>query len=140
MAKVKKFRVINNRIQFRCVACGAKRNLPVQPNIRSKNVRCHKCAVITRCSLNRRTTARTLQSGKVTMITEEGKEIVVNIYDISTDGGYGFELPIRASRAKTVKIGEEVRFNCKWNPRLLGSGRFKVISSNGQRIGVKKVV
>lgn len=60
------------------------------------------------------------------MIAEEGNEIVVNIYDISTDGGYGFELPIRASRAKTVKIGEEVRF--------------KVISSNGQRIGVKKVV
>lgn len=140
MGKMREFRVINNRIQFRCADCGAKRNLPVQSSIRSKNVRCHKCAAITRCSLNRRIATRMLQSGKVMMKTDEGKEIAVNIHDISTNGGYGIELPIGAARAQVVKIGAEVRFNCKWNPRLLGSGRFKVISNNGQRIGLKKVV
>jgi hypothetical protein len=73
------------------------------------------------------------------MMTGEGKEIVVNIHDISANGGFGLDLPVRATRSQAVKIGEEVRFNCKWNPRLLGSGRFKVISSNGQRIGIKQV-
>lgn len=73
------------------------------------------------------------------MITRDGRNIVVNLHDISVGGGLGLELPIRAARAKVVKVGEEVRFNCKWNPRLLGSGRFKVVSSDGQRLGIQKV-
>lgn len=139
MNKTSNIRVVNNRMQFRCASCGAKRNFPVLPNIRIKNMRCHKCGVITRCLLNRRITTRELHSGKVIMLTTEGKEITVNLHDISMNGGFGVDLPIRASRARTVKVGDEVRFNCKWNPRLLGSGRFKVINSNGQRLGIKKV-
>lgn len=140
MGKMIVFRVVNNRMQFKCSACAAKRNFPIQANIRSKNMRCHKCGTITRCLLNRRITPRELHSGKAIMITSEGKEIAVNIHDISMNGGIGLDIPIRAARARTVKTGDEVRFNCKWNPRLLGSGRFIVINNNGQRIGIKKVL
>lgn len=138
MGRMIVFRVINNRMQFKCSACGAKRNFPVQANIRSKNMRCYKCGATTRCSLDRRITSRMLQSGKATMLTAENKEIAVFVHDISMNGGIGLDIPIRAARAQTVKIGEEVHFNCKWNPRLLGSGRFEVINCNGQRVGVKK--
>lgn len=140
MGRMIVFRVINNRMQFKCSSCAAKRNFPVQSSIRSKNMRCHKCDAITRCVLNRRITPRELHSGKAVMITGEGKEIAVNVHDIAMNGGIGLDIPIRAARARTVKIGQEVRFNCKWNPRLLGSGRFKVINCNGQRVGIKKVV
>ena len=140
MGKMIVFRVINNRMQFKCAVCAAKRNFPIQANIRSKNMRCHKCDTITRCLLNRRITPRELHSGKAIMITSEGKEIAVIIHDISMNGGIGLDIPIRAARARMVKPGEEVRFNCKWNPRLLGSGRFIVINTNGQRIGIKKVL
>ncbi len=133
-------RVINNRMQFKCPSCAARRNYPVQPNIRSKNIRCSKCQSITRCTLNRRTTPRELSSGKAIMLTNEGKHIEVNIHDISIDGGIGIDIPIAAARARTVTPGAEIRFNCKWNPRLLGSGSFKVINSNGQRLGIKKML
>ena len=140
MGKMIVFRVVNNRMQFKCEACAAKRNFPVQGNIRRKNMRCHKCDAITRCMLNRRITPRELHSGKAIMITSDGIEIAVNIHDISMNGGIGVDIPIRAARARTVKIGEKVHFNCKWNPRLLGSGNFIVINSTGQRIGIKKVL
>ena len=89
--------------------------------------------------LNRRALPRELQSGKVVMITNEGKEMDVNLYDVSMDG-IGFDLPIRAARARTVTVGQEVRFRCSWNPRLLGNARFVVKNNNGQRIGAKKIV
>ena len=89
--------------------------------------------------LNRRLSRRELQSGKATMITLEGRKVVVNLHDMSVDGGLGLDIPIRAARAKVVKVGEEVRFECKWSPRLFGSGRFIVISHDGQRLGIKKV-
>ena len=139
MGKMIVFRVINNRVQFKCETCDAKRNLPIQANIRSRNIRCHKCDAVTRCMLNRRLTRRELQSGKATMITREGRKVFVNLHDMSVDGGLGIDLPIRAARAKVVKVGEEVRFECKWSPRLFGSGRFRVISSDGQRLGIKRV-
>jgi len=74
------------------------------------------------------------------MITREGKELTVNIHDVSVNGGlgFGFDIPLAAARARTISVGEEVHFDCKWNPRLLGSGRFKVINSHGQRVGIKK--
>ncbi len=133
-------RVINNRVQFKCSSCTAKRNYPVQPHVRCKNIRCHKCHAITTCTLNRRLSPRELSSGNAILITNEGKTLEVFIHDISISGGIGLDIPISAARARTVKIGTEIRFNCKWNPRMLGSGRFKVINSKGQRIGIKKVV
>ncbi len=139
MGRMIVFRVVDNRMQFKCTACGAKRNLPVQANLRSKSVRCHKCGSSTRCSLNRRIGPREQHSGKATMLTTDHKEIAVLVHDISLNGGVGLDVPIRTARAGTVKIGDEVRFNCKWYPRLLGSGRFVVINNKGQRIGIKKV-
>ena len=137
MAKTAIFQVINNRMLFKCASCGAKRHSSVLSNIRRKNVKCHKCDAVTRGILNRRANRRELQSGKVLMITNEGKEIEVNIHDISRDG-VGIDIPVRASRARKIVKGQEVRFNCKWNPRLMGSDRFVVMSNDGQRIGVKK--
>ncbi len=136
------FRVINNRIRFKCAACSAKRNLPVRSGIRGKNIRCHKCDAITKCVFNRRIAPRELQSGNAIMITKEGKELAVNMHDMSADGGlgFGFDIPLKAVFAQTIRVGEEVHFNCKWNPRLLGSGRFKVMNSHGQRLGIQKMV
>ncbi|MCK5604700.1 hypothetical protein KAR91_22615, partial [Candidatus Pacearchaeota archaeon] len=71
MGKTVNFRVINNRMQFRCSTCGAKRNFPVPANLRRKNMRCHKCGVVTKCMLNRRAIPRELQSGQAVMITSE---------------------------------------------------------------------
>ncbi len=73
------------------------------------------------------------------MITDEGKEMDVNLYDISMEG-IGFDIPIRAARAGSVKIGQEVRFRCSWNPRLFGNASFVVKNNKSQRIGAKKVV
>lgn len=70
------------------------------------------------------------------MITSQGKEIEIDLHDISTDG-LGFDLPISAARALRVK--QEVQFKCSWNPRLLGSSRFVVKSIHGRRIGAQKV-
>ncbi len=140
MGRTVSFRVINNRVQFKCSACGAKRSYPIRANLRRKNMRCHKCGAITQCLLNRRIINRELQSGKATLITSEGKEIEVNIHDISTGGGIGVDLPVSAMRSGVVRVGQNVRFRCMWNSRLLGSGMFKVVNSNGQRVGVKKIV
>ena len=138
MDKTASFRVIANRMRFICSSCGTKRNLPVQANIRRKRISCHACKAITKCILNRRAATRRFQSGKVTMRTIDGKEIEVNICDIST-GGLGIEIPLRTARAKTISVGQEVRFSCKWNPRLLGNGSYVVTGCNVQRIGLKRI-
>ncbi len=140
MARTVEFRVVNHRMGFKCSSCGKKRNMPIQVNVRRKNVRCHACGEITRCLLNRRTIHRKLQSGAATMITDDGKEIDVSIHDISTGGGIGVDISLRAARAQKVKVGQKVSFRCSWNTRLLGSGTFQVQNSNGQRVGVKKVM
>ncbi len=139
MGKTVSFRVVNNRINFKCNKCGVKRNLPVPPQLRRRSIRCHACGEMTRCLLNRRNILRELQSGAAVLVTEDGKEIDVNIHDISTGGGIGVDISIRAARANAVRVGNKVRFRCSWNPRLLGSGIFKVKNCNGQRVGVKKI-
>lgn len=138
MAKTVVVQTINNRMRFKCSTCGARRNSSVLPNLRRKSMRCHKCGVITRCILNRRAAPRGLQGGKVNMITNEGNEFEVNVHDISRHG-VGLSIPVKASRARKIAKGQQVRFNCRWNPSLMGSSRFVVMSNDGQRIGVKKI-
>jgi DNA-directed RNA polymerase subunit RPC12/RpoP len=133
------FRVINNRIQFKCANCSAKRTMSVQPDIRDKNIRCHKCDAITKCVFNRRVTPRELQSGRAIMITNKGREVPVTIHDVSQNGDLGFDIPIKAAHEWTISVGEVVRFDCKWNPRLQGSSRFKVVNSHGRRVGTQRV-
>jgi hypothetical protein len=88
--------------------------------------------------LNRRAHPRQSQSGKAVMITTEGKKIDVNIFDISMNG-IGIEIPHSARRSQTVLIGKKVRFECNWNPRLIGNNYFVVRNKNGQRIGLEKI-
>ncbi len=138
MGKTKTFRVIKNRLQFRCLNCGAKRTFAIPPHLRGRNIRCHKCGEITKCSFNRRVTLRELQSGKAVLITDQGIEVDIFLTDMSIKG-IGFELPVRAARARVIKIGDQVRLSCRWNRRLLSGSRFVVQNINGQRVGVKKV-
>ncbi len=138
MGKTITFRVVNNRMQFRCSACGAKRNITVPPKLRRKNMRCHKCDKITKCVLNRRLRPRELHSGKIYLSTIEGKEIEVNLYDISATG-IGMDIPIGAARSRLLKIGTQVRLRCTWNPHLLGRSRYEVKNIQERRVGVKKM-
>lgn len=138
MGKTKTFRIINNRLQFRCASCGAKRSFSIPPHLRGKNIRCHKCGEITRCSFNRRGTLRELQSGKAILITDHGKEVDIFLTDMSTKG-IGFELSLKAARARVIQVGDQVRLHCSWNQHLLSGSRFVVQNINGQRVGVKKM-
>lgn len=138
MGKTLTFQVINNRLMFRCPACGVRRNMALPPNLRQKNIKCHKCSEITKCRLNRRTKPRELQCGKVVLITSDSRETEVNLHDISHDGA-GFDLPPGTSRARKLSIGSKVRFKCGWRPSLFGSCYYEVKSIVGQRVGVRRV-
>lgn len=136
--KTSTFRVINNRLPFRCPTCGARRYMVILPHLRRKNVVCHKCATITSCILNRRAKPREPQAGKVLVIIADNKEIEATIHDISPDGA-GIDLPQGNPRAMNISVGSRIRFKCTWNPRLFGSNNYEVKSIIGQRIGVKRV-
>jgi len=139
MAKTAIIQVINNRMRFKCGNCGAKRSSSVLSGVRRKSMQCHKCKTTTRCTLNRRVTPRESQCGKVLLITSEGRELEVNIHDISRTG-FGLVIPLKVSRARKILKGQKVRFNCRWNPTLMGSGYYQVVSNDGQRIGVKRII
>ena len=136
MGKTRTFRVINNRIQFICPVCRTRKFTPVLQSLRRKNMKCPKCAEVTKCILNRRTKPRELQSGKILMVTG-GKELEVFLHDISIDG-IGVDLPVKALRYGKLTTGREVRFKCNWNPRLI-NGNFVVNNVKDQRVGVEKV-
>ena len=139
MLRTQTFKVVRNRMQFRCPVCGVKRSLSVPTGIRRKNLRCHKCGEMVKCALNRRMYPRELLSGKMIMVTSEGKEMDVFISDKSA-GGAGFDLSVAAIRRNRVAIGQEVRFRCSWSPHLIGNSRFVIVNIQGQRIGVKKII
>ncbi len=139
MGKTRTFRVINNRLQFRCPGCGTKKNITVPPSLRRRNIRCHRCGEVTRCVFNRRALLRELQTGKAVLITNTGRELDINLYDISPRG-IGFEMAIGAARTRAVSVGDQIRLRCSWNQRLLGGGRFVVQNIRGQRVGVRKMV
>ncbi len=137
MGKTRIFQVVNNRMQFKCSCCGAKRNLPVPPNLRRKSMRCHKCMEITQCQFNRRTKPREQRSGKVVMTTSGGEELMVNLNDIS-ETGLGIDLPLGFVIRSKVKIGNMVRLKCSWNSHLTDSGNWVVKNIKERRIGLKK--
>lgn len=129
------FRVQNNKIQFKCPACAFKSYIAVQGGVRRRSVRCQKCSTRTQCILNRRTTPREAQTGKCLLILDQGREVEIQLHDISM-GGFGFDLPVNATRV--ISLSQEIRFKCTWNPRLM-TDRFVVKNINGRRVGVKKV-
>ena len=138
MGKTKTFRVVNRRFQFKCDECGAKRYMTAPAHLRRRNIRCHKCGEIVKCSFNRRATLRELQSGKAIVLTSSGKEVEINLSDVSSKG-IGFEMSMRAMRSRVIKIGDKIQFSCSWSPGLLGNSRYTVRNIRGQRVGVQKL-
>lgn len=135
MSKTKAFRVVNGRIHFKCYSCEVKRMVAVPSAVRRRTIRCHKCGEITRCALNRRMTIRDQQSGKIFMLTSDGREIIVDLFDISL---YGVGLDVPAKDLSKISVGKEVQFRCSWNPRLLGHKRFVIKSIKGRRVGAQR--
>lgn len=136
MAKSLIFKVVNNRLQFRCSTCKAKRNVTIPPDIRTKSIRCHKCADLTRCIFNRRVHPRENQSGIVILQTSAGREIDVMLNDLSMEG-LGFNIPVGSARTYQIGLGNEVRLRCTWNSRLIPNTAFIVKNIKGQRVGLK---
>ena len=133
MAKTLTYRVINNRLQFRCPSCQTRKMLSLPREIRRKSIRCHKCGELSHCILNRRLTPREMQAGRAVMIFNDGREVNIDLYDISP-GGVGFDV---LSGSSGISLKQEVRFRCAWNPRLLDQGRYVIKSIKGRRIGVE---
>ncbi|HKJ64044.1 MAG TPA: hypothetical protein VJ969_01485 [Desulfopila sp.] len=136
MARNKPYQVKDNRIRFKCEECGAKRTLAVPSNVRSRSIKCHRCGTFARCALNRRQYPRQQQTGKVVMILRGGKEITIDLHDIS-ENGVGINTGPGGGRM--LRLKEEVQFKCNWNSRLFSSGRYVVKNIHGDRIGIKNV-
>jgi hypothetical protein len=94
---------------------------------------------MTKCAFNRRITQRELQTGKIVLISRSGREIDVNLTDISSKG-IGIELSIKALRSRAVRIGDQVQLACGWNPRLFSGSRFIVKNIKDLKVGLKKIV
>lgn len=134
MSKTRTYSVVNNRLQFKCPFCQARRMIALPPDVRRKSIRCQKCGELSHCQLNRRIVPRQSQAGKALLILNDGKELAIDLYDISF-GGVGFELS--GSIAATISVRQEVKLRCAWNPRLLDQGRFVIKSVKGRRVGVQ---
>ena len=139
MGKTITFRMIKNRFLFKCSHCNAKRSMVVHARIRQKNIRCHICGEMTKCAFNRRVTQREMQTGKIMLVSGSGKEVDVNLMDISTKG-VGIEVSVKALRARAVKIGDQVQLACGWNPRLFSGSRFVVKNIIDRKVGLKKII
>lgn len=137
--KTKTFQVRNNRIQFRCTNCGAKRSIAIPPNLRRKNIQCHKCRKITKCILDKRKHRREAQSGKINLYMADGKQIEADLTDISPKG-IGLKIPINVKKRHMLKPGNRVSFRCNWNRRLLSHGRYVIRNINERHIGFEKVM
>jgi hypothetical protein len=122
-------------MQFLCHRCLAKRMVVIPPAVRLRTIRCHKCGEPTRCTFNRRITLREQQSGRALLTTSDGREMEVDLFDISQDG-VGFELSIKDMTK--LAVGREITLKCQWNQQLLSRGRYIVRSVKEQRVGVER--
>ena len=131
--KTKEFRVLDNRLLFKCPYCGRRRNYTLL-NVRRKNIKCYDCGELTRCQFNRRPEQRESQSGSLTLKTGEGKEIAVMMRDISSLG-IGFEV-LKGKDLRRLKKKQEISLTCNWSPRMIPKSRFRIQNINGFRVGV----
>ena len=133
----KTFKVVNNKIHFKCHACSAKRLIAIPVGVMRKTIKCHKCTESTQCLINRRHRTRQTCTGKIFIITDNYKEIEVVLHDV-TEGAVGasFDLPYGEPLTKTIKTGKTLRLNCRWNRYLFGREHYTVKSIRGQRVGV----
>jgi len=134
MIKTKYFRVVNGRFHFKCGECQTKRMMSIDPAIRKRSIRCHKCKELTRCVFNRRLESRKQQLGKVLLTITGGRELDASLFDNSPHG-VGFNMSIRD--VKKISVGMTINLRCPWNQNLLGDGRYIVTSIRGHRIGAK---
>jgi DNA-directed RNA polymerase subunit RPC12/RpoP len=135
MAKTITYRVVNNRLLFKCPSCSSRRMLSLPADIHRKSIRCHKCGEIAHCFLNRRQMPRESQAGKAVLVFSDGRELNIELYDISA-GGVGFDVQ---NGSRGVSVSQEVRLKCAWNPRLLDQCRYVVRNVNGRRVGVQSI-
>ena len=135
MPKTRTYSVVNNHLQFHCPFCQAKRLIALPPDKRKKSIRCHKCGELSHCLFNRRITPRESQTGKAVLIFNDGRELPIDLYDISP-GGVGFDLSIGGTG---ISLKQEVKLKCNWNPHLLDQGRFVIRNVTGRRVGVQMV-
>jgi hypothetical protein len=135
MSRNKAFRVVKGRVHFKCYSCESKRMVAVPYTVLRRTIRCQKCGEITRCTLNRRITLRDQQRGKILMKTADGREMTVDLADVSLNG---VGLDVSAGDLPKIKVGKEIQFRCTWNPRLLGQGRYVIRSIKGRRVGLKR--
>ncbi|EKD40002.1 MAG: hypothetical protein ACD_75C00208G0002 [uncultured bacterium] len=135
MAKLRTFRVVNGRVLFKCHACQGKRMITVAPGVRTRSMHCAQCGEITRCMLNRRQLEREQQSGRILLLTGDGRQIEVDLVDISRDG-VGIDVSTRD--IMKIALGRDLLLKCPWNPQLLGQGRYVVKSIRGQRVGAER--
>ena len=132
----KEFKVLNNRLLFKCPNCGKRRNYTIL-NLRRKTIRCVTCGEQTRCTFDRRPEARQNISGLLKLGTRQGKEIEVTIRDMSSKG-LGFEVR-KGKDARIMKVGQQVTISCQWNPGMIPKAQYVVQYISGFRIGLKKV-
>lgn len=135
MSRTKTYRVVNNRMQFRCPECGTRKYIAVPPDVRRRSVRCTKCGARNNCLLNRRNIPRDSQAGKAVLVLPDGREIEIDLHDLSMKG-IGFDLPLGV--AKKLHVKQVVSFKCTWNPRLIGNNRYEIKSIHGRRVGAEK--
>ncbi len=135
MTRTRTFQVVSNRIRHICSKCEHKRAFAVPPAARTRSIRCHVCGTRERINLNRRSQPREAQAGRVTLKTLQGKEILTDLFDISTKG-VGTIVPYAFARALNVK--EIVHFTCSWNQKLL-TGNYEIRSIQGNKVGFKSL-
>lgn len=109
--------------------------IALPPDLRRKSIRCQKCGELSHCQLNRRMAPRQSQAGKALMILGDGREMPVDLYDISI-GGVGFELLVGV--AASISPRQEVKLRCAWNPSLLDQ-RYVIRNVKGRRVGAQTV-
>jgi hypothetical protein len=88
------------------------------------------------CVLNRRHVLREQQYGRVTLVTYDGTQLEVDLFDISTRG-VGFEVATRD--LSKISSGQKVQIKCNWNPLLLDKGGYEIRSIQGRRVGAERV-
>ena len=138
MLRTQTFKVVRNRMLFRCPICKVKRSISVPRGVRKKTIRCHKCGETIKCALNRRVYPREILTGKMIMITPDGNEMDALLSDKSATGA-GFDLAFSDIRRNRLTKGQRVRFRCSWNPHLVGNNRYEIVNIIGSRIGVRKL-
>ncbi len=75
---------------------------------------------------------RQRQSGKITMVLGSGKEITADLHDISS---WGLGCDVHPRDARVLRLRQEIKFKCSWNPQLLDGSRYVIRNIMGGRIG-----